>query len=344
MGLTFPDDLAAWQRWQQDRHRVRALKSRLSPTPANPASFVLASRGEEPARLLVVLESTSASSLASLVEPLRHLLDVPVAVVAPTNVTAHLPGEGWSTQSTPSLDLAHDLAEVALVLAAGHYLPLGALVHRQASARGLTFAVVQHGLMTSLAPPLPPDARLLAWSQADADFWRSGRGDVESVVVGSQLLHQAAAAGADHVSRFARPTWLGQLHGAELPRLGMMRAATDFCLREHATYRPHPSERDGLSLLTHAAWERMGIELDRSGVPLFQTNAPVVSAFSTGVLEAAARGVPAWVSYPHPPAWLGEFWERYGLKPWGGEPTPAPALRDIEPARALADWIVEELT
>ena len=84
---------------------------------------------------------------------------------------------------------------------------------------------------------------------------------------------------------------------------------------------------------------RMGIEVDRSGVPLFQTHSPVVSAFSTGVLEAAARGVPAWVSYPAPPAWLGEFWERYRMRPWGGPPTPIADVPATEPGRAVADWL-----
>ena len=36
--------------------------------------------------------------------------------------------------------------------------------------------------------------------------------------------------------------------------------------------------------------------------------------FSTGVLEAAARGLPAWVDFPDPPAWLREFWDRYGMR------------------------------
>lgn len=339
MGLRFPTELQDWQRWQTNRHPTRRLKALLRPSPAGPASAVLESRGDDPARLLVVLESTSNSSLYALIEPLRHLVGVPVAVAAPSDVTAHLPGDGWTTRPVAPLDLERDLPEVRLVLAAGHYLPLGDDAFRQATARGVLFVAVQHGLMTPLAPPLPPGGHLLAWSQPDADFWRSGRTDVTSSIVGSQLLHQSAAARAQHVSRFVRPTYLGQLHGAELPRLGMTRAATDFCLRTQAAYRPHPSEKDRLSRLTHAAWERLGIEIDRSGVPLFQTNRPVVSAFSTGVLEAAARGIPAWVHYPEPPSWLREFWERYDMQPWGGEPTPAPVLPEVEPARAIAAWV-----
>jgi len=342
MGLKFPEDLAAWQRWQEARHPARAIKVRLAPTPGKPAPVVIAERRNRPAHVLVVLESTSPTSLIAFVEPLRHL-EVPVAVAAPTDVVAHLPGGGWTVRTESSIDLARDLPEVVLVVAAGHYFPLGAQTYREATARGVPFAVVQHGLMTPLAPPLPPGSHLLAWSEADSEFWRSGRTDVTVDVVGSQLLWNAAHQPPAHVSRFTRPTWLGQLHGAELSRLGMTRAATGFCLREHATYRPHPSERDKLSRLTHAAWERAGIEIDRSGTPLFQTSRPVVSAFSTGLVEAAARGIPAWTHYPHPPAWLREFWQRYGLRPWGGEPTPAPALPAAEPAAAIAQWVGEHL-
>lgn len=338
MGLRFPTELPDWQRWQANRHPARRLKALLRRSAAGPTSAVLASRGDGPARLLVVLESTSATSLYALIEPLRHLADVPVAVAAPSDVTDRLPCNGWRVGPVAPLDLARDLPEVRLVLAAGHYLPLGDDAFRQATARGIPFVAVQHGLMTPLAPPLPPGSHLLAWSEPDADYWRSGRTDVTFSVVGSQLLYQAATASAEHVSRFVRPTYLGQLHGAELPRLGMTRAATDFCLRTHAAYRPHPSEQDRLSRLTHAAWERLGIEIDRSGVPLFQTDRPVVSAFSTGVLEAAARGIPAWVHYPEPPSWLREFWGRYVMQPWGGEPTPAPVLPEVEPAQAIAAW------
>ena len=71
-------------------------------------------------------------------------------------------------------------------------------------------------------------------------------------------------------------------------------------------------------------------------MPLADLAAPVVSVFSTGVLEAAARGLPAWVDFPDPPAWLREFWDRYDMRPYGGDPTPAPARPDEEPAVAIA--------
>ena len=123
--------------------------------------------------------------------------------------------------------------------------------------------------MTPLAPPLADDVRLLAWSQADADFWWSGRADALSTVVGSQLLWEAARAGTpvgnDGDSTAHPPVFLGQLHGAELPWRQMARTAERFCRETGAVYRPHPSERDRMSRLTHALFQRRGITVDRSG-------------------------------------------------------------------------------
>ena len=90
-------------------------------------------------------------------------------------------------------------------------------------------------------------------------------------------------------------------------------------------------------MATHARWEKAGIAIDRSGVPLRELGAPVVSVFSTGVLEAAAAGLPAWVDLPDPPPWLQEFWDRYGLAPWGGPRRQPPERREVEPSRAVAE-------
>ena len=81
--------------------------------------------------------------------------------------------------------------------------------------------------------------------------------------------------------------------------------------------------------------------IDRSGTPLSKLDDPIVSVFSTGVLEAAARGIPAWVTCTDPPEWLREFWSRYDMRPWGGAPTPAPTMSDREPALAVADVVRE---
>ena len=219
-------------------------------------------------------------------------------------------------------------------MAAGHYLPLGAVGHAWSRLLGAGFVAVQHGLLTPHAPPLAPDSRLLAWSAADADFWRSGRSDVGADVVGSQLLWQAGQ-GRTLVTD-ERPTFLGQLHSAEMGRRTMARFTGRLCRTEGLRYRPHPGERDRLSRWQHARWRRQGIELDDGTVPLRDLPTPVVSVFSTGILEAAARGVPSWAAYDRPPAWLAEFWERYGMSRYGGAPTPAPAPPGREPALAVA--------
>lgn len=123
----------------------------------------------------------------------------------------------------------------------------------------------------------------------------------------------------------------------------MVKAITEFCRQTGAIYRPHPSETDRLSTIQHGVWQRLGIEIDRTGRPLDRLRAPVVSIFSTGLLEAAAQGTPAWAYCPSPPAWLSEFWDRYGLGQWGGPPTPAPPLPEREPAQTIAQWLEERL-
>jgi hypothetical protein len=94
-----------------------------------------------------------------------------------------------------------------------------------------------------------------------------------------------------------------------------------------------------VSLLLLDAFERSGIDVDRSPTRLADVDGPIVSIFSTGVLEASARGRKAWVEFPRPPAWLGEFWERYGMHRYGDTPTPPPAHPEREPARTIAEII-----
>jgi hypothetical protein len=59
------------------------------------------------------------------------------------------------------------------------------------------------------------------------------------------------------------------------------------------------------------------------------------------VLDAAARGIPAWVDFPRPPDWLAGFWARYRMAQWGGPPTAAPTLSESSPAGAVAALIGE---
>lgn len=341
MGLNHPHDVAAWHRWQQSRHRLRQARHALRPGqgPATEA-LVLTTYDAEP-RLLVAVDSSSPTSQASLVEPLAHL-DVPLALLSP-GPAPELPGRRPVASEEVRADVPAALRGLTAVASLGHYLPRGEAAHSWAQALGIASFVVQHGALTPYAPPLPQGARLLAWSDADADFWRSGRRDVTHEVVGSQLLWRAGLVTGPRAPSSTgeeRLTYLGQMHAAELPRGRLVRAAAAYCRSHDAVYRPHPSERDALSRLTHDGYRRLGITVDGS-TPLARLGGPVVSVFSTGVLEAAAQGRDAWVDFPRPPAWLGEFWERYGMHRTGDTPTPAPDRTGSEPARRIAEILAE---
>lgn len=339
MGLTHPQDLEAWHGWQRSRQRVRRLRNSLRT--AEPGAFALTTFGGDEPRLLVAADSNSPTSRASLLQPLLHL-DIPVAVLSPDGQMA-LPGRRFDTCApVDPREMPRILRGLRGVLSLGHYLPQGGLANAWAQKLGVPTFVVQHGALTPHAPPLPPGARLLAWNEADAKFWSSARADVAHEVVGSQLLWTASRDGEQASAEDKRiaPTYLGQLHGAELSRVRLSRAAASFCRQHGATYRPHPSERDRLSRAAHATYRRLGISVDASQ-PLNELPGPVVSVFSTGVLEAAAQGRSAWVDLPAAPAWLGEFWERYDMHRFGDSPTPAPTLPAMEPAMRIAQILTE---
>ena len=349
-GLTHPRDLEAWHRWQLGRQPLRrrvgqvtrVLRSIARPD-ARPGAVTLTRGGPGPVRLLVCLESRSPSSVLALLAPLRFLALEGVAVVSPEPVKDLLPPWVWRESSATVIeDVPRLAAEAAAVLSTGNYLPLGRAA-RASVEEPARFVTAQHGLLTPDAPPLAEGTTLLAWSETDAGFWRSGRDDLaEPVPVGSQLLWEAGAPPRATAVPDAAPVFLGQLHGAELPTELLVRAAESFCRESGATYRPHPSERDRDSRRTHARFEAEGIVVDRSGTRLRELGAPVVSVFSTGVLEAAAAGLPAWVSCPDAPPWLTAFWDRYGLARWGGAPTPSPERPAVEPSRRAAS-VLEEM-
>jgi hypothetical protein len=346
MGLIEPRDLAAWQRWQESRHRLRRLRHGLLSSAPEPV--VLTTYGAEP-RLLVAVDSGSPTSRAALLEPLRHL-DVPIALLSP-GPPPDIPGL-MAVTTMPVIDraLPRELGAIKAAASLGHYMARGQVAHRWSRQLDVPHFVAQHGALTPFMPPLPDKAHVLAWTAADADFWKSGRGDVDHDVVGSQLLWQAGSAvetGLPPTStddeRGGTLTYLGQMHGAELSRSRLVRAGASFCREHGATYRPHPSERDKLSRLAHAGYRRLGIAVEGS-TPLAELTGPVVSVFSTGVLEAAAQGRDAWVDFPRPPAWLGEFWERYDMHRFGAVPTPAPARPAVEPSRRIAQILMEAIS
>ena len=357
-GLRHPEDLQAWRRWQRRRRALPEAKarimSRLRPQAAEgPGRTVLHVRGERPL-LLAALEGTTPTKVAAVLTPLKRLDGEDLAVLAPEDVTGMLPGEGWRSVELPAEPQAlerPELAEVRDVLGVGHYLRQGEIAQEWIAARNGRFWVVQHGLLVPMAPPLPPNARLLAFTEQDGAFWRSGRRDVEVHAVGSQLLWEAARLAEEDRAQARQdpaaqsdaaqenddaPVYLGQLHGAELNRLMLAWSSFRFCRRHGAEYRPHPGERDLLSRVIHRIWKACGIRFASTEIPLAQLERPVVSAFSTGLLEAAARGQRAWAYHTAPPQWLREFWGRYNLREWGMQPSAAPEIPDTEPAQQIA--------
>jgi hypothetical protein len=330
VGLTYPRDLDAWRAWQESGSPVRRLVRRLR-RQVEPAG-VLTVVGSSP-RTLVVLDTLAPTSRLALLEATGHLRD-DYAVLSPRPLPDRPSGETAETIGLDEARVPERLTGVTAVASTGHYLPFGAVGYAWSRRLGAEFVTVQHGLLTAYAPPLAPDSRLLAWSAADAAYWPTGRNDIAAEVVGSQLLWEAGA-GTTPITD-DRPTFLGQLHSAEIGRRAMARFTGAFCRREQVRYRPHPGERDRLSRWQHAVWRRQGITFDDGRVPLRDLPTPVVSVFSTGILEAAARGVPAWSAYDVPPAWLSEFWDRYGMARYGSDPTPAPERPVAEPAAAVA--------
>lgn len=317
MGLKFTD-LESWQKWQDSRRRLHVLKDRVtkrgeSAAKVSPAMTFWA-RGDAP-MLLVACDSNSPTNHHSLLAPLASANALPAVVAQRSHVLLQLPGEGWrQLQKDEALDTVDTLASI------GDHLAVGAWAHGLAQTKNWREIVVQHGLLTPYSPPPPHGVEWLAWSDADADYVREGRPDLTTRVTGSALLAAAAADPAPQISRFETPVFLGQLHGAELPRWQMTRSVTEFWRRTGALYRPHPREEDKLSRIQHTLWRKAGMRFETSP-SLADLAHPVVSAFSTGVLEAAARGIPAWVFHLSPPVWLEELWERYGMQRWGSTPT-----------------------
>ena len=361
--LKYPLDLDAWQAWQRRQKKLKWAKYKLNSLLASarsrtvaeePVHGLLYTRGTKP-QVLIVMDSFSPTNRNAILEPLKHLDAVDVALWVPEDASEYLDGQyaserysrkDWSEQEISGDELMRLLPDVRIVLSAAQFLGRGAVAYEFSRAIGAEYWMVQHGLLVPQAPPLPVGCTLLAFSEADAEFWASGRRDVTTHAVGSQLLYLAAqkAAGAEaQKQNDLEPIFLGQMHGAELPRASFAYASHSFLKKFGGTYRPHPSEKDKLSVLTHKLWEKEGIRIDRSGTPLNEVPNPVVSIFSTGVLEAAIRGIPAWVYHPAPPAWLVEFWDRYGMNQWGQEPTPAPVQPKKEPAQRIAELMIETL-
>ncbi|MFC7361112.1 hypothetical protein [Nocardioides astragali] len=316
--------------------KLRLVGNRNAGEP--PATVV---HGSPDADIVVLVDAAHASMVNAVLAPVQWIPPARVITVLGPGVRLDVPG---TAQVVRVGDLGTHLRSARTLLGCGEYTGIGTVAWSWARKAGADTFVSQHGALTPHAPPLPRDSTLLAWSEADGEFWRSGRSDVHHLEVGSQLLWAASEAALD----VARPgadtepiTYLGQGHAAEISRARLVEAAIRFCRAHDATYRPHPSEKDKLSLVAHAGLRRAGIRFDTSGAPLATWDRPVVSVFSTGILEMASRGVDAWVDFPRPPAWLGEFWERYGMSRFGGVPTQAPPRPGVEPAQQIARILLE---
>lgn len=352
MGLIHPRSLERWQEWERSRQRAqraqRAVSDRLhsrrrrgaGEDDPGPTGYEVISRdGEKSERLLIAIDSATPRSRASLLTALPYLR-WGVDLLVPAGMELPEVDESWPRR--PVTDPAREAADLgpAAVLSLGQHRDVGFAAHQAALRRGAPSFVVQYGALTPFAPPPPPGATLLSWSAADGEFIAEDRPDVVFRAVGSQLLWQAAhdsyAAALDAVTE-DQPVFLGQMQGPELPRRLTAGTAYRFCRENDALYRPHPEETDLPSRAMHDLFRRRGITITDTDVPLKNVPNPVVGMFSTGILEAAVRGIPAWVHLPGAPDWVEEFWERYGLHRFGtDEPSPAPKLAVEEPASLIA--------
>ncbi|MGJ5609094.1 hypothetical protein, partial [Micrococcus luteus] len=324
------EDLPAWQAWQRAQWPASRRAVDRARTAARAGSALLRRRGAAapedlmvllpPGRVhtLVALESFGPTQLAALARPVSALAAEDAAGIGwvlPGTVTAEqisaLPGPAGLVPVPAGAQqlLTPRQAGLRRVLVAGEYLPSGRAAVRWARERGARVGVVQHGLLAVSTPPVPRDVTLYAFTARDADWWTQGRTDVRTVAVGSALLEDARraapaaqrrpghhAVAGDPAASADTPgpgVFLGQLHGAELPRADFARAAQEYIRATGAVYRPHPAEQDRLSRAQHARWEAAGITVDRSGAPLAETRGPVAAVFSTGILEAAQAGRPA---------------------------------------------------
>lgn len=339
----FPGGLPDWHRWHARR---RPLHLRIRSFPRAKPTTAILTRGSDAADIVAASIVSTPSLERAVIDPLTHIAPERIAILA-TRPRRDLCGPDAIAQTvTSAKDICDALPALRCSLTIGAHLEFGALATAAARrAKGRSF-VVQHGLLTPWSPPLPDESTLLAWTDDDAAFLTRARRGIAAEVVGSQLLWQAVAASTagPERDRSGPPTFLGQLHGAEMSRLDTFRTALDFCRTTGATYRPHPAETDRMSRLAHLAMRRSGVTIDAERPPLSELGAGAVAVFSTGLLEGAAAGVPTWGVHARPPVWLSEFWDRYGIGRWGDSPTPAPEVPDIEPARAIAQIVTDSAT
>ncbi|WP_341854295.1 hypothetical protein [Brachybacterium sp. GPGPB12] len=312
-----------------------------------PGLMLHSREGEGGTRLLIGLDSASPTSRASLLTSLPYLR-IGVDVLSPAGLDLpELAGDEWTHQRIEPattederrrrLAVVLDRRGIGAVLTLGQHLAAGRAAHEWALATDTASAVVQHGALTPYAPPSPPRTTPLAWSDADAEFYRSGRDDVEVRTVGSQPLWQAGKESEGEVDVSGqKPVFLGQMHGAEPPRRLTAGIAMSFCRAEGALYRPHPSEVDVVSRAAHRLMARRGVEFQDTSIPRTRW-APRWSGSSP---PACSRPPPA-ASPPGSPArrcppGCASSGTATTCAAGAREPTPALATGADEPSRLIA--------
>ncbi|HJC70363.1 MAG TPA: hypothetical protein H9932_11925 [Candidatus Brachybacterium intestinipullorum] len=345
MALIHPHSLERWQEWRDTRRPAAALRGAASrllrrPDPAQAAApgFTLHTReGTGTSRVLLGIDAAGPTGQESLLAVLPYLHGT-VEVLTPADLDLSLPGDAdWTHHPVIEPRAALAGRGITAVLTTGWEHPVGREVHAWAMHADVPNAVLQDGTVTPFSAPLPPRTTLLAWTEADGEFRRSGRREIEVRAVGSQRLWEASHGDpVEDVDPEATPLFLGELAAVELPRRLAASAAHSFCRSTGARYQPGPADGDRLSRATHSLLRRRGITVQDPPLAPSEFRGPVVSIMSADLLEAAVRGLPAWVHCPHAPDWLHEYWERYGLRPHGAPATAAPPIGADEPARLIA--------
>lgn len=341
-------DMEGWQRWQRRQMPVlRRLRDCVEPRRRAEPELTITrwGAGDSPV-VLVALDSGSPSQIPALLDPARHLLEleIPLAVLAPfaaAQAAAEVLPKATGSSSRVGLDGSFNMP-LSAVLSAGDHLPAGRLALGLAREQSRPYIVVQHGILTPFAPPLPPDAHLLAWNEADTRFWTAGT-RIRTEVVGSQLLWRAAQRshspdGGTLADKAVGVTFLGQLHGAELPREITRRSVARLSTESPVIYRPHPGEQDIASRVQHRIWGRRGVVVATQGL-LDDSPGAILSHFSTGILESAALGLPAYAYCADPPTWLRQLWSRYEMAQWGEVEATRVTTQGQEPAAAVAAYV-----
>lgn len=319
-GLAFPTDLAAWRSWQDSRRRISRIAGRARAQVSRTRSTIpLFATGPDRPDVIIAFDTVNPATVRTLRDVVDRLHVIGASVTVVDSGDARL--RGAVTGETRGVT-AEDVRASAII-GIGHYTAVGSAFWKASRRRGGQFFVLQHGLLTPFAPPLPHGTHLLAWTPQDAEFWMADRPDTRATATGSHMLSSARVQRTTLSEDPAtdRPLFLGQMHGAELDWAVKIRSALEFCRATDALYRPHPSETSRLSRAVHSALRAADIEIDTSASPLAEWNGAVAGMFSTGLLESAAAGQRTYGFASRAPLWVEEFWTRYGIGQWSQSPT-----------------------